>query len=79
MMRAKIRDFIESNLNVYDEADFTDSDNIFETGFVDSMFALQLVQFVEAEFDVSVENTDLDLTNFQSIDAIAGFVTKKRS
>lgn len=78
-MRAKIRDFIESNLNVYDEADFTDSDNIFETGFVDSMFALQLVQFVEAEFDVSVENTDLDLTNFQSIDAIAGFVTKKRS
>lgn len=54
-----------------------DHDDIFALGFVNSLFAIQLVKFVEKEFDITVENEDLDIGNFHSIDAVAGFVHAK--
>ena len=55
-----------------------DDDDIFSLGFVNSMFAMQLVQFVEHEFDVVVETEDLELKNFSSINALSDFVARKR-
>lgn len=57
--------------------EFKDSDNIFELGFINSMFVMQLVLFVEKKFSLSVENKDLDIVNFSSIDALSGFVATK--
>jgi acyl carrier protein len=48
-------------------------------GFVNSLFAMQLVLFVEKEFDVRVENDDLDLENFRSANAIVRFVERKQA
>ncbi len=56
-----------------------DNDDIFARGFVNSLFAMQLVMFVENEFGVSIENDDLDMDNFRSIEAIASFVKRKRA
>ena len=56
-----------------------DDEDIFATGYVNSMFAMQLVQFVEQAFEVTVEGDDLDIDNFRSIDALAGFVQRKRT
>ena len=43
----KIRKFIESNLIVFnDEVIFSDSDNIFEKGFVNSLFAMIQICFI---------------------------------
>ncbi len=58
---------------------FTDSDNIFETGLVNSLFAMQLVQYIETEFNVSIDNSDLDLENFKNVDSIVNLIEKKRS
>ncbi|MDR1550950.1 MAG: phosphopantetheine-binding protein [Hungatella sp.] len=52
-------------------------DNIFELGLVNSLFAVQLVSFVENEFDVIVENEDMDIENFKSINAIVSLVESK--
>lgn len=77
-MRENIRKFIEENMVIYDdEVSFRDSDNIFELGFVDSMFALKLVTFIESEFTLTVGNDDLNLTNFSSIDNIVSFINQK--
>jgi acyl carrier protein len=38
---------------------------------------MQLVQFVETTFGVSVESEDLDIDNFRSIDALSSFVERK--
>lgn len=77
-LKKKIRDFINENLLVFDdEAEFTDSDNIFELGFVNSMFAMKLVNFVESTFNIKVENEDLRLENFNSVDNIARFIKQK--
>ncbi|MET7509472.1 MULTISPECIES: phosphopantetheine-binding protein [Streptomyces] len=59
--------------------DLKDDDDIFERGFVSSMFAMQLVSFVEHEFGITVENEDLELEHFRSVSALDAFVTRKLS
>ena len=54
-----------------------DDEDIFATGYVNSMFAMQLVQFVEGEFGIAVENEDLELDNFRSLNAITALVERK--
>lgn len=56
-----------------------DDEDIFATGFVNSMFALQLVQFVEGEFGITVESEDLELDNFRTVSAISAFVERKKA
>jgi len=74
----RIRGFIRHNLAVFDdEALFKDDDNIFELGFVDSLFALELVNFVEKEFRIEVTDEDLNLSNFSSVSAIDAFLRRK--
>ena len=74
----KIREFINKNLQAFEnEAQFSDSDNIFALGFVNSLFAMKLVAFVEATFTITVEDTDLNLDNFNSVDNIAKFINRK--
>lgn len=53
--------------------------NIFAAGHVNSLFALQLITFVEKSFGIFVDNEDLDLANFCSIGAIRRFVERKRA
>jgi methoxymalonate biosynthesis acyl carrier protein len=58
-------------------AEIGDEDNIFELGVVNSLFAMQLVLFVEHEFSLTVEREDLDIKNFCSIAALTNFVLNK--
>ncbi|XXX76164.1 acyl carrier protein [Sorangium sp. So ce134] len=57
--------------------DLLEGEDIFSLGFVNSMFAMQLVTFVEHEFRITIENEDLELDNFRSINAIAALVGRK--
>ena len=75
----KIRFFIKENMAIVnDDAILNDTDNIFEQGFVDSMFAMQLVNFVESEFNIKVENEDLDINNFNSVRNVSLFIERKQ-
>lgn len=75
-----VRNFIESNLIAFDD-DFTidDDDNIFESGFVDSSVAMQLVVFVEGEFNIQITDEDLDLVNFSTINRLVQFIKRKNN
>jgi acyl carrier protein len=76
----KVRDFIYANQSsMIDEASLNDDDNFFEMGFVDSTFAINLVCFVEQEFQISVSDEDLDLINFSTINRISEFVEGKKN
>lgn len=77
--RAKIRTFIQNNLVVFDdEAVFADSDNIFEKGFVNSLFAMQLLNFVQQSFAIELTDDEIDLKNFSSIDNMIALLTRKQ-
>lgn len=54
-----------------------DDQDIFAMGFVNSLFAMQLVMFVENDFGITVENDDLDIDNFRSINAIVKLIERK--
>lgn len=75
-----VRKFLMINLLALDD-DLTieDDENIFESGFVDSSFAMQLISFVEEAFNITVTDEDLDLANFSTISRIVQFVEKKRN
>ncbi|MCP3805308.1 acyl carrier protein [Allokutzneria sp. A3M-2-11 16] len=51
-----------------------DDQDIFALGFVNSLFAMELVMFVEREFDVRVPNEELDLANFRTVRAMCDLV-----
>ena len=54
-------------------------EDIFAAGYVNSLFALQLIAFVEKTFSIRVDDEDLELANFRSIAAIDEFVERKRN
>ncbi|OKJ85781.1 D-alanyl carrier protein [Streptomyces sp. CB02400] len=74
--KAKIGEYLSRFFPVQD---LKDDDDIFQLGFVSSMFAIQLVSFVEHEFGLTIDNDDLELDNFRSVGAIDAFVTRKLS
>jgi methoxymalonate biosynthesis acyl carrier protein len=55
-----------------------DDDNIFADGFVNSLYLVQLLQFVQKNCQVTIEEDDFDMANFISIQAIADFVARKQ-
>jgi methoxymalonate biosynthesis acyl carrier protein len=75
-IKQKIRDFVGRFVKGHD---LGDGDDIFATGFVNSMFAMQLVQFVETTFGFTVESDDMEIDNFRSVDAIAALVERKQA
>lgn len=74
--RARIAEYLSRFFPVQD---LKEDDDIFELGFVSSMFAMQIVSFVEHEFGITVENEDLELEYFRSIGALDAFVARKLS
>lgn len=75
-IRANIRAFILSAIHL---PDLADDDNLFESGIVNSLFAVELMTFLEKTFAVEVGPDDLEIANFQSIEAAAGFVLRKKA
>ena len=73
-VRETIRTFILSSINL---PDLSDDENLFESGIVNSLFAVQLMTFIENTFGVEVTPDDLEIENFKSIQASAAFVVKK--
>ncbi|PRT34006.1 acyl carrier protein [Bacillus anthracis] len=73
-VKEKIRAFLAK---YFDVNEIEDTDNIFEKGLVNSLFAMNLVHFIEKEFDISIDNMELDLDNFKDINSIIALIEKK--
>ena len=75
-IKQSIRDFISRFIQGHP---LQDDEDIFATGFVNSLFAMQLVQFSESTFGINVESEDLGIDNFRSVNALTRFVQQKQS
>jgi acyl carrier protein len=73
-IKQTVRDFLLSSINV---PGLRDEENLFEMGLVNSLFAVQLMTFIEKTFCLEVETEDLDIDNFKSLNATTHFVMKK--
>ncbi|ADJ46530.1 hypothetical protein AMES_4705 [Amycolatopsis mediterranei S699] len=71
---ATIKSFVARHLNGFEPAD---EDDLFASGHLTSLFAVQIVMFVETTFDVEVVGDDLNIGNFASIARIDRYVTSR--
>ena len=75
----RIRHFIVHDIMFKDDdSEIGTDDSLLEKGIIDSTGIIQLVTFLEKEFNIKIENQDLLPENFESINSITALV-KKRS
>lgn len=80
----KIKDLKSEIRNYVLEASLSDSDTIadntpiFESGLLDSMGLLFLIEFLKENFDIDVSDHELNNDNFRSIETISDFVSSKK-
>ncbi len=73
-VKSRIRHFISAYLA---DDRYSDEDDLFKTGYVNSLFAMELVTFVEKHFQIMIEDEELNIDNFRSVNAMAALVSKK--
>jgi acyl carrier protein len=73
--RARIQAFLTTYLR---DPHLPGDKNFFEAGLADSLFATQLVMFIETDFNITVSNEDLEIENFSSLDGLDRFVARKQ-
>ncbi|MCC5666151.1 acyl carrier protein [Nostoc sp. CHAB 5784] len=73
-IQVKIKEFLS---RFFRNHDLQLDEDIFTLGFVNSMFAMQLVLFIEQEFKITIENEDLDFANFKTINAMTRLIETK--
>lgn len=76
-IRETVKTFLQQRIG--EDVKFGYDDDIFKLGLVNSLFALELVVFLENTFNISIENEDLDLNNFSAVSSIEKFIQKKTS
>ncbi|MFD8902273.1 acyl carrier protein [Streptomyces ardesiacus] len=74
--RAPIREFI---LNRFPGFELRDEDDIFALGFVNSLFAMELVMFVEKTFQIKVPNNEIRLDSFRTVERMGDLVVRVTS
>ena len=73
-IKVKVKEFIfKLNRN----APLGEDDNIFQTGIVNSLFAIQLIMFIEKTFNIKISASEINPENFFSINKITEFIEGK--
>lgn len=76
-LKTKIKAFVVENYLFGEDGDLKDDTSFLDEGIIDSTGILELVSYLEEEFDISVEDEDLIPENLDSIDNVVGYLQKK--
>ena len=74
-----VRKTLTAFLEARTRAAWTPTADLFESGAVASLFAMELVVHIEQTFGVTIEGDDLNLENFRTIGAMSDMVSRLRS
>lgn len=74
-----IRRFVIENYLFGQDADeLGNDDSLLDAGLVDSTGILELIAFLEREYDISIQDEELIPDNLDSVDKLVAFVERKR-
>ena len=76
-IRDRIYQFILQQFPLARQQALGDDDALLGSGIIDSMGVLDIVNFLESEFRLTVSDEDLVLENFESISALSTFVRSR--
>jgi methoxymalonate biosynthesis acyl carrier protein len=74
LIASRISGFLEERTKI----SWAPEADLFESGSVSSLFAMELVAFLEDTFDVEIAGRDLRLDNFRTVRVMTGLVQRLR-
>lgn len=75
----QIRGFVEQYFTARKgKTDITDDESLLDSGLIDSAGIFELVGFLEKEFGIEIDDTEIVPENFDSISTLAGYVRSKQ-
>ena len=54
-------------------------DDLIESGIIDSLGILKLLEFLESKFSIHISDEELIPENFESIESIESFISRKKN
>lgn len=73
----EIESYVREKFEIGDDPDLTLDTHLFDEGFVDSLGAVEIVNFVEQKFEIQITQKDLTLYPMNTINEIAEVVKSK--
>lgn len=70
-------DFIQENFEIGDDPEYTPEVHLFDSGFVDSLGAIDIINFAEEHWNIEITQRDLTLYPMNTVRQIAAVVAEK--
>lgn len=77
-VQQRVRQFVLENFYVTDPAELADDASLIQGGWIDSTGMLEVITFVEDEFGIKIDDTEMVPENLDTVTRIAAFVARKR-
>ena len=77
-VRSRMRNYIQQRLRLKDDSDpLHDDDLLFSSGRLDSLDAIEIIMCIETDYRINFSDLNFDLTQLDSIDAIASLIDQR--
>jgi acyl carrier protein len=77
-IKEQVRAFVTSNFYVADPTALDDGASLLDRGIIDSTGVLEVIFFIEENFGITVEDSEMLPENLDSIERIANFISSKK-
>jgi acyl carrier protein len=77
LVKEKVRTYVLQAVYV-DKDKIKDDSLIFKEGYFDSMGFMVLITYIEEQFGIKTNDSDLVEENFESINAVTDFIVRKK-
>jgi acyl carrier protein len=74
----KVRSYVVETMLLGDGSGFENNTSLLEAGILDSTGAMELVAFLEKDFNISVQDQEISPENLDSVECICAFVARKQ-
>jgi acyl carrier protein len=78
-IKDQVRAFVTSNFYVSDPAALEDDASLLDRGVIDSTGVLEVIFFIEENFGITVEDSEMLPDNLDSIERISNFIVRKKN
>lgn len=72
----KIRSFIVENFLFGEDTDLNDDTSFLDDGIIDSTGVLELIEYLEEEFEITIKDEDMVPENLDSLNNLKQFIGK---